>query len=77
MSNPSSRIEDVNDIAAHQAAFPHDRCYAEGLNKREYFAVIAMHALIKSNEFAYANIIAENACQYADFLIAELNKPKQ
>ncbi len=46
-----------------------------GLTKREYFAGLAMQAMITSSDFTGApENVAEGALQFADALLAELNK---
>lgn len=55
-------------------------CISHGLTKRELFAAMAMHAYITatgSNELVPSpKFAAERAAQYADALIAELDKPR-
>lgn len=50
-------------------------CIEYGLTKREYFAAMAMQALIHSHAHA-ENVCAENAVIYADALIKQLNESK-
>lgn len=47
-----------------------------GLTKREYFAAQAMQGMIASNEWIADTLerVSKTAIEYADALIAELNK---
>lgn len=47
-----------------------------GLTKREYFAAMAMQAIISTNSFNWDST-SRNAVQVADDLILELNNKKQ
>ena len=68
----------ISDITGHKESV--------GLTKREYFAAFAMQGLLSSgsvmgilsgnNGMAVPNLIAEYSVQYADALLAELDKPK-
>jgi hypothetical protein len=74
MTNP-------NDAAFSKAAFYHPDGGIDGpqlgLTKREYFAAMALQGLL-ANSFrsptSYIESNAEYAVNYADALIAELNK---
>lgn len=45
-----------------------------GLTKREYFASLALQGLVTQFEYSNVDDIADTAVQYADALIASLNK---
>lgn len=48
-----------------------------GLTKREYFAAMAMQAMMNSSAYeadCAADLIVAEACNYADYLIRELNE---
>ncbi len=45
-----------------------------GLNKREYFAAMAMQGMLSGSQYIYYERFAKIAVQAADALIAELNK---
>lgn len=58
---------------------PNEACVEFGLTKREYFAAMAIQGLIAGNyQFGAGNVethratIAEEACLYADALLAKL-----
>ena len=62
------------ETKANEPAFPNIQTPSlKGLTKREYFAAIALQALIakNNNEYEYCVI---SAVKYADFLIEELSK---
>jgi hypothetical protein len=48
--------------------------FNQGLTKREYFAAMAMQAVLSTHGEDYPEIIAVRALRYADALINELNK---
>lgn len=51
-----------------------------GLSKREFYASLAMQALItqfSDTAMAHSDLIAKQAVEYADKLMAELKKPKE
>ncbi len=50
--------------------------YSNGLTKREYFAALAMQGLI-SCELPAPGVLATVAVQYADTLIAELERSER
>jgi hypothetical protein len=56
-------------------AFPTNQCN-QGVSKRDYFAAMAMQAILSHYE-AYSDMsdehVAENACEVADALLAKLN----
>lgn len=54
-------------------AFPSTN--AEGLTKREYFSIVAMHDMITQMGYPFsADEMARRSVEYADSLIAKLNK---
>jgi hypothetical protein len=57
--------------------FPTQReVQTNGLTKREYFAALAMQAVLsKPNLYVSAEDMADGACKYADALLLELSKP--
>lgn len=76
--------------SAQNSAFPvysdennNGGCDGLGLSKREMFAAMAMQAkistqtkdMIESDYWSNPEDVAKSAVQYADALIAELNKP--
>ena len=52
---------------------PTDSC-SPGLSKREYFAVIAMQALLSNGDWIRPTAAADTAVRVADKLFEELNK---
>jgi hypothetical protein len=75
----------ANDAAFARASFHHDKFFIpddaqEGLTKREYFAAMAMQAIVSNSNshrlFGVDNMfdIAKGAINMADALIEELNK---
>lgn len=68
-----------NEPAFSKAAFYHPECGIdspqEGLNKREYFAAMAMQGIVADpNGYIMAADIAKGAVEIADALIEQLNK---
>lgn len=69
---------------ADRPAFPADTdrlpSGAYGLTKREYFAALAMQGLLAGSNWPGVVIgpcqIADHAVEFADALLAELDKPK-
>ncbi len=58
----------------NESAFPVPQVLHLGLTKREYFAAIALQALLThNNNYGYA---VTSAVEYADDLIEELSKTK-
>lgn len=65
----------------NEPAFPTDHVVnaprATGLTKREYFAGLAMQAICQDRTSVYkVESIAKGAVEYADALMAELEKEK-
>jgi hypothetical protein len=49
----------------------------KGLTKREYFAAMAMQGLLaRHNYLSDEDVVSRNAVDYADALLAELEKPQ-
>ena len=47
-----------------------------GLTKREYFAAMAMQAIIACDNSEFSHIAAQRAVDYANALLAELERTK-
>jgi hypothetical protein len=64
-----------NSVFPQNIEHPDGNVTCKGLTKREYFAAMAMQALLSDPNISttYSHY-AENAVQAADALIAELNK---
>lgn len=75
MTHPNSPINPILELNNH----PSDM-FGNGLTKREFFAAMAMKALISTENFnvldstKMSKKTAQIAIGYADALIAELNK---
>jgi hypothetical protein len=55
-------------------AWSQEQSGTSGLNKREYFAAMAMQGILSGSQFIDGERFAKLAVQAADALIAELNK---
>lgn len=67
---------------AHMELNPENQAigYYEGLTKREHFAAIAMQGLLVNmgrNEFNDCVVVADEAVNAADALLAALNQPQE
>jgi hypothetical protein len=61
----------MNDQAAFPMSVPLDYdCYISGMSLRDYFAGQALIALVNNNGLS-AEMVAENAYVYADYMMAE------
>ena len=62
----------MNDQAAFPMSVPLDYdCYISGMSLRDYFAGQALIALITKNNTLSAEMVAENAYVYADYMMKE------
>ena len=62
----------MNDKQAFPMSVPTDYdCYISGMSLRDYFAGQALIALINKNPTYSAEITAENAYVYADYMMKE------
>jgi hypothetical protein len=50
--------------------------YSTGLTKREHFAGLAMQGLLASGSHGDLEMVSKNSRQFADALLAELDKSK-
>jgi hypothetical protein len=82
---PNFEVKNVNTLNARlvlpdQTAFPSTELMTFGLTKREYFAALAMQAMIANSDLCYEgeSVITHHntgfAVQIADNLIESLNK---
>jgi len=77
--NFSNYFGGVNMIDKTQTVFPivnPDGDYREGergLNKREYFAIMALQGILAANEGTYYDSTIKECINYADALIEALN----
>jgi hypothetical protein len=62
----------MNDQAAFPMSVPLNYdCYISGMSLRDYFAGQALIALINKNDILNAEMVAENAYVYAEYMMKE------
>ena len=75
MTKPNDPIAYVDEIQAIENSNEYNRFLNYGLSKREYFAAMAMQALVSNpSRYELPQDFAAIAVKYADALILGLNK---